>query len=271
MHADEHDLGLLHDLAVMRSRLNRRNALRLIGAAGAGLFLAACGSNKKSTAAAATTTTAATAVAGGSVATAPTETGGPFPADGTNGPNVLDESGVVRSDITKSFGQYSGTATGVPLTINLKVVKNGAAYSGAAVYLWHCDAQGRYTLYSQGATDQNYCRGVQAADSSGALTFKTVFPACYSGRWPHFHYEVFPSLSAAESASNPVLTSQIALPKDACEAVYADATAYPSSASNLQRVSLTSDMVFADSYQSEMGVLSGSPSSGYTMTFTIGV
>src|SRR5207253_720701 len=162
-------------------------------------------------------------------------------------PNVLDESGIVRSVITKSFGAYSGTATGVPLTINLKVVKagTGAAYSGAALYLWHCDAQGRYTLYSQGATDQNYCRGVQAADSAGALTFKTVFPAAYQGRWPHFHYEVFPSLAAAGSAANRVLTSQIALPKDACDAVYADNTAYPNSARNLQGTSLQRDMVFA--------------------------
>jgi len=97
---------------------------------------------------------------------------------------VLTESGVVRSDTTTSFGQYSGTATGVPMTMQLTVVHagTGAAYACAAVYAWHCDAKGLYSLYSQGATNQNYCRGVQAADSTGALTFKSVFPAAYMGR-----------------------------------------------------------------------------------------
>jgi protocatechuate 3,4-dioxygenase beta subunit len=256
--------------------IDRRDALRLIGAASAGLVLVACGGDEKDAADSTTTSAAAagittTSASGDSTAKSPTETGGPYPGDGTNGPNVLDDEAIVRSDITKSFGQFSGTATGVPLTINLKVVKagSGAAYSGAAVYLWHCDAQGRYTLYSAGATDQNYCRGVQAADSAGALTFKTVFPAAYAGRWPHFHYEVFPSLTAAGSAANRLLTSQIALPKQPCDAVYADSSAYPNSARNLQDTSLQSDMVFQDSYQSEMGAVTGSPSSGYTMTYTI--
>jgi protocatechuate 3,4-dioxygenase beta subunit len=153
--------------------------------------------------------------------------------------------------------------------MNLKIVKaGGAPYAGAAMYLWHCDALGRYTLYSQGATDQNYCRGVQAADASGNLTFKTIFPAAYAGRWPHFHFEVFPSLSGAASANNRLLTSQIALPPEPCDAVYEDTAAYPNSARNMQSLSLQSDGVFRDSYQAQMGAVSGSPSSGYTLTFT---
>ena len=40
-------------------------------------------------------------------------------------------------------------------------------------------------------------RGVQAADSNGQVTFTSIFPGCYSGRWPHIHFEVYPSLSAA--------------------------------------------------------------------------
>ncbi len=41
------------------------------------------------------------------------------------------------------------------------------ALPGAAVYLWHCDRNGDYPLYSRAAADQNYLRGVQAADDSG--------------------------------------------------------------------------------------------------------
>ena len=61
-----------------------------------------------------------------------------------------------------------------------------------AVYLWSCTPEGRYSLYSKGVTDQNYLRGVQAADADGWVTFTTIFPACYDGRWPHLHFEVYP-------------------------------------------------------------------------------
>ena len=46
---------------------------------------------------------------------------------------------------------------------------------GAAVYLWHCDRDGLYSLYT--VPDQNYLRGVQAADASGEVTFTSIFPA----------------------------------------------------------------------------------------------
>ena len=32
------------------------------------------------------------------------------------------------------------------------------------------------------------------------MTFTSIFPACYSGRWPHIHFEVYPSLEAATDA-----------------------------------------------------------------------
>ena len=137
---------------------------------------------------------------------------------------MLSQSGVVRSDIRTSFGELSGTAEGVPLTIKLAVqdASNGCApLAGAAVYVWHCDRAGGYSLYSQGVTDQNYLRGVQAAGSDGIVTFQSIFPACYSGRWPHIHFEVYPSLDVANDEANKIATSQVALPADACNAVYA--------------------------------------------------
>src|SRR4030095_4585126 len=52
----------------------------------------------------------------------PSETEGPYPGDGTNGPNVLTQSGIVRTDIRSSFGS-AGTAAapGTPLTLPLKL------------------------------------------------------------------------------------------------------------------------------------------------------
>src|SRR5256885_1418148 len=130
-----------------------------------------------------------------------------------------------------------------------------------AVYLWHCDRLGRYSLYSSGATSQNYLRGVGETDSTGKVTFTSIFPACYSGRWPHIHFEVYPSLAAATSVGNKVATSQIALPKAACDLVYAT-TGYSSSVATLSQVSLATDMVFSDGASLELATMSGDVSTG---------
>ncbi|MGI8807461.1 MAG: hypothetical protein ACR2KK_06410 [Acidimicrobiales bacterium] len=52
----------------------------------------------------------------------PHRDGRPFPGDGSNGPNMLTQSGIVRSDITSSFGSSTTNAGGVPLTINLVIL-----------------------------------------------------------------------------------------------------------------------------------------------------
>jgi protocatechuate 3,4-dioxygenase beta subunit len=282
----DHDRGLELDLPTL---MTRRRALVLGGAGlGAGLLaLAGCGSSSSSSGAATTSTTAAGSTASTSTSTSaaaaltdttcselPEETAGPYPGDGSNGPDVLGESGVVRSDITSSFGEMSGTATGVPLTLKMKVVDVAAGctpIAGAAVYVWHADTQGRYSLYSQGVTDQNYLRGVQAADADGWVTFTTIFPGCYDGRWPHIHFEVYGSLSDASSVKNKVLTSQLALPQDVCEKVYADTSLYPSSASNLKKVSLSTDNVFRDGWTSQVPVVTGDSSSGWVAQINAGV
>jgi protocatechuate 3,4-dioxygenase beta subunit len=186
---------------------------------------------------------------------------------------VLTESGVVRSDIRSSFGEFTGTAEGIPLTIKLAIqdaANSCGPLAGAAVYLWHCDGAGRYSLYSEGATDQNYLRGVQAAGDDGVVTFQSIFPACYSGRWPHIHFEVYPSLDEATAAGAKLVTSQIALPEDPCALVYATA-GYEQSAQNMARTSLATDSVFSDGYSTQLGTASGSPGEGMTVRLNVGV
>ena len=241
MTTDHDDFGgLAHDLPGL---IQRRHMLKLL-AGGSLLALAACGSDSKqtSTTSAATgdttgnttgtsatsdstATTAATSATSATAASDPAasvdtasaaacdpineETAGPYPGDGSNGPNVLAESGVVRSDITSSFGSSTTVATGVPTTVTLTIqdTANGCTASpGAAVYLSHCDQAGRYSLYSSGATNENYLRGVQETDADGRATFKTIFPAAYSGRWPHMHFEVYASLADATSGGSPIAT-----------------------------------------------------------------
>ena len=277
-HPDEplFDQGLAFDVETL---LNRRQVLRAMGygALGAGLFsLAACGPLGSSATPGATSGSASTAGAGtADCDTAiPEETAGPFPGDGSNGPDVLRQSGVVRADIRSSFGSSTTVATGVPLTIRLAILdlaKGCAPIDGAAVYVWHCDQQGRYSMYSQGAQSENYLRGVQAAASDGIVTFTSVFPACYPGRWPHVHFEVYPSLEAAKSASNKIATSQIALPKDICDQVYAT-SGYEQSVTNLLGVSLSSDNVFGeDDGERQMGTISGSISNGLAVDLAVPV
>ncbi|MGC4082343.1 MAG: hypothetical protein QM736_09620 [Vicinamibacterales bacterium] len=136
--------------------------------------------------------------------------------------------------------------------------------------MWHCDRQGRYSLYSSGVTNQNYLRGVQEADSSGIVSFTSIFPGCYSGRWPHIHFEVYPTLASAANVSNKIATSQIALPKTACDAVYAT-SGYEASVTNLSRVTLESDGIFSDGASLELATVTGSVSGGMTATLTVAV
>jgi protocatechuate 3,4-dioxygenase beta subunit len=262
-----HDLGLRFDLGTL---LERRRLLKLL--AGAGLAaLVGCGSDNKT--ASSTSTSPATTGGASDCTTIPDETAGPYPGDGSNGPNVLKESGIVRRDIRSSFGSSSTTAAGVPLTINLVILdkgKNCAALTGAAVYLWHCNRDGLYSMYSQGLTNENYLRGVQGTDSNGRVTFKSIFPGAYSGRWPHIHFEVYPSLAKATAGSGQVTTSQIALPVDACKAAYAT-DGYRASVRNLTQTSLAKDNVFSDGYSHQLGTVGGNAKDGFTVELSVPV
>lgn len=282
--ADHDDFG---GLAVDLQRLlGRRRLLAVVAGAGAGVALAACGLSSDDASSGSTTSTSnSTAAAqgappggsGSSGATTvegaiPQETAGPYPGDGSNGPDVLLEAGVVRSDITRSIGSASGVAEGVPLTMTLTVVdaSSGDPLPGAALYLWHCTREGGYSLYSQGVEDENFLRGVQEAGSDGTLTFQTIFPGCYAGRWPHAHFEVYDDRATATSSGDVRTTSQLAFPQDVCGTVYGE-EGYEDSARNLSGVSLDSDGVFSDGVDEQMVSISGSPSAGYTATLTVAV
>ncbi|MFK4791306.1 intradiol ring-cleavage dioxygenase [Microbacterium sp. ZW T5_56] len=283
---DEDHRGLVYDI---RTLIDRRVALGIFGTVGLGTLLAACApaaSGAPPTAAATASASAtpaptatpmatptATVAAAEPIDEVPDETEGPYPGDGSNGVDVLEESGIVRSDIRSSFGSSTTTAEGVPLTFSITVrdAASGAALAGAGVYVWHCDREGRYSLYSDGATNENYLRGVQATDAAGTVTFTSIFPACYAGRWPHIHFEVYQSTSDAVANGPIVKTSQIALPQDACEAVYAT-SGYDQSVRNLSQISLDTDMVFSDDHAvHQLATIAGDTTSGYTASLTIGV
>lgn len=279
MHTHDHDHGLAHDLNTM---LKRRRSLLWLAAGAAVAPLLACGGGGDDDGTSTTSTTGDSASTGSSgtstCSVIPEETSGPYPGDGSNSNssgvvNVLTLSGIVRSDIRTSIAGASGTAAGVPLTVTLTLVNTNsscASLEGYAIYLWHCTREGLYSLYSSGVTDQNYLRGVQSTDSNGQVTFTTIFPACYSGRWPHIHFEVYPSLAKATVATNKIKTSQIAMPEAECDTVFAT-TGYSASVSNFSQISLSSDNVFSDGATLETPTISGSVSAGYAIALNVGV
>ena len=262
------DQGLGFDITTLMSR---RRMLRALGLGAAAAGLAACASNQGTSSGSASATTTPS---GTGLVEIPDETAGPYPGDGSNGPNVLTESGIVRSDIRSSFGDSSGTAEGVPMTLELTVrdlANGGVPFEGVAVYVWHCDREGRYSLYSDGVENENYLRGVQIAGADGRVRFTSIFPACYSGRWPHIHFEVYPDQASVADSANVIATSQVALPQDVCETVYAQ-PGYEASVANLAGITLDSDTVFGDDGGvSQLGTATGDVASGYSVALHVGV
>jgi protocatechuate 3,4-dioxygenase beta subunit len=268
MHDDTNE-GLRADLNTLASR---RRALMMLGAAGlgaAGWWTAARAQTVSGTA------------ADGSVCVVPaSETAGPYPADGTNARagqtvNALAAEGIAREDLRPSFAGLAGAAEGVPTRLEIRLVDTGAAcapLAGRAVYLWHCDARGRYSLYDLPAA--NYLRGLGVADAEGVVRFTTAFPGCYRGRWPHLHFEVFASAEAAVTGRDALLTSQFALPEAVCREVYRDA-AYAESLANLEGQRLGSDMIFRDNAEAQnaamMLAVEGDAASGLVARAVVGL
>jgi protocatechuate 3,4-dioxygenase beta subunit len=284
-----HQEGLVVDLeTLMRQRAIRRGVLRLLGAGALGIGavgLAACGGGSDeaetdstgtgSTGGTTGGTTGATTggTTGGTTGTCsliPPETDGPFPGDGSQSTalNVLTRAGVVRSDIRSSIDGATGVAGGVPLELQIELVSTMgcAPLSGYAVYLWHCTADGLYSMYSDGVTGENFLRGVQITDAQGKSSFTTIVPGCYAGRWPHMHFEVFANAATATSlpARDYLMVSQLALPEGVCRDVYGNAAGYGSSLSNLNNITLASDGIFRDDNAAlQMVSITGSVAAGY--------
>lgn len=285
-----HDHGLDHDLKAMTRLMERRGALKWFAGVGTAALVAGCGgesSDAESTVTTATPTPTASATPTPTATTTaqciadPQETAGPYPADGTNSAsgstsNVLVATGIVRSDIRASFIGSTAVAAGVPVTLTLTLVDvNGACapLAGYAIYLWHCDRQGHYSLYTAAA--ESWLRGVQVTDANGQVTFTTVFPGCYDGRWPHMHFEVYSSLANATGGRYATLTSQLAMPASTCSTVYADTATYPTSAAQFASASLSGDNVFGDNTTAQNAQMtptfSGSGTAGYAAAAVIGL
>ncbi|MGI4873916.1 MAG: T9SS type A sorting domain-containing protein [Janthinobacterium lividum] len=188
---------------------------------------------------------------------ASTETAGPFP--------TINPANFVRSSIT-------GTRTGVPFTINItvkNVQNNCAAVSGLLVDIWHCDKDGNYSQYggttmqTTNYTAQDFLRGRQTTDSSGMVSFTSIFPGWYQSRATHIHVHVY------TASGTSLLISQIAFPESATSAVVtvnaATASGYTKGMTGYTYNA--SDNVFSDGTATEMSTVTGSVAAGYVLAW----
>jgi len=287
--------------------LDRRRALRLFGLGGLAA-LAACASSPPAsetassgaaptttggssapttTAAAAPTTTAGAVTTTGAAkpvvattapvdasASTPGETGGPFPADGTNGngsgatADVLSDRRSVRRDIRADL-DGTNVQDGIPTRLAVRVVQKagGAPLAGAAVYVWHCNRLGKYSAYNSAMNGgdfsaRSFLRGVQIADADGRVTFDTVLPGRYQGRAFHIHFEVFRD----GTYGSKLLTSQMAMDDKAIDSLYAAAPAY---AEALRAdTDNARDNVFSDGVGRQLLEVRGDAAGGLDLSFT---
>jgi protocatechuate 3,4-dioxygenase beta subunit len=110
----------------------------------------------------------------------PDLTAGPFPSI-----ELME-----RRDITEGM-------TGHPLRVGIQVVDESCApIPGALVEIWHCDVDGDYSAYQDGATDDDagegttFYRGYQTSNTDGVVEFLTSYPGWYRGRAVHIHSQI---------------------------------------------------------------------------------
>lgn len=198
----------------------------------------------------------------GSCVVAPGETEGPYPYVGGEINNPLNISNI------------KGDRTGVPFTLTMKIVNTNAGCAALANYridIWHCDRRGYYSGYANqpgvdgtlsyvGAT---WLRGYQITDSSGNVTFQTIFPGWYTSRACHIHVEIF-------NGTTMVKTTQLAFPQAIGDAVAVLTS--PQYNGTVNPTTNATDNVFSDSInQNQLMTLTGSIATGYTATHVIGI
>lgn len=102
------------------------------------------------------------------------------------GPFGLDEQ-FIRRDITEGY-------PGHPLRLGLRITDESCApHIGAEVEIWHADATGDYSAFTDSGTGKDeaggttFLRGTQITDSNGIAMFETIVPGWYPGRAVHIH------------------------------------------------------------------------------------
>jgi protocatechuate 3,4-dioxygenase beta subunit len=235
----------MHEQSAWKTRMiGRREALGVMGAAGAAMALGCGGGSPSSPSEDVLAESTGAGTGAACAAETPAETAGPFPS-------LTD---VVRSDVREDRDGTRRT-----LTIEVANVNDGCSpVSGADVEIWHVDAAGTYSEYGTQA-GETFLRGIQTTDANGRVVFTTIYPGWYRGRATHIHVEV-----GLCGVSRKI--TQIAFPEEVSNAVH-ETGAYAGRGTNPIRNA--SDGIFADSLAAELVDPVGDPASGYAATFPV--
>jgi len=210
------------------------------------------------------------------------------------GPFYVDAS-KVRRDITED-------KQGVPLQLKIALVnaKTCSPLANAALDIWHCDAMGVYSAFTDvkmgpppGAgpggrppmgpppegfgpppgmgnrhlDKTRFLRGIQPTDSSGMAQFQTIYPGWYQGRTIHIHMKV-------HVGGNVAHTGQLFFPEDITERI-AKLQPYAKH-SDLHLTTQAEDHVFQDEHGAPglvtlARIQPRSDSAGFIATVTVAV
>ena len=198
-----------------------------------------------------------------------------YPANGSDNnalgnANVLGTLGIQRSDITTSIGN-ANPVPGVPLKVRLKIMdmKENKPMSGAAVYIWHGNADGFYSVYPPGLEQDTFLRGVQTTNNEGIVEFTTIVPGVSDDRWPHINFEVYPDINSLDH-TKALLTSSFLIPKDIAKDVYTVDSYLPfKSLEKLNNMRLENDVLFSDGWDLQMPKVTGNNFAGYTFDIEV--
>lgn len=260
-------------------RYTRRTVLSLLGLGAVGAVAAACSSSPTGSRAAPTSTPGSSSPVGSTSnvsdggSPTPSETGGPFPADGSNDngegstADVIDDPRSLRSDIRSDL-DGSNVQQGEELTLRMKVVdQHGSPRTDHAVYVWHCNREGQYSGYHSrmsggDLSDRSFLRGTQVTDANGDAVFTTILPGRYQGRAFHIHFAVF----ADATHTNRLLTSQMAIDDNLVDQLYT-AAGYTTALRNA--TPNNRDNVFSDGVSQQLIEVSGAVGDSLTAAFTV--
>jgi protocatechuate 3,4-dioxygenase beta subunit len=172
----------------------------------------------------------------------------------TEGPYYIADS-LVRRDVTED-------RVGVPLELRLDVqdATNCEPIRDATVEIWHCDALGAYSGFSDGADDETFLRGAQKSAGAGKVTFQTIYPGWYRGRTTHIHVKV-------HAGGEVVHTGQLYFDETVTNAVYGEK---PYASHGEPTTTNASDGIYGDGGRQSKLALSRD-GKGYVGRLTLGV
>jgi protocatechuate 3,4-dioxygenase beta subunit len=242
----------------MPAPVSRREALGLLGAGAFVALAAACGGGSSDSSSSqskrSTGTSSPTPTSGSASSSGTTTASCVLTPEMTEGPYYLDGE-AVRSDVTEG-------KPGTPLRLDLMVVDADTCtpIPGASVEIWHADATGNYSGFGATSSNTTFLRGIQTADSSGKVTFRTIYPGWYQGRTVHIHVK-------AHKGGNEVHTTQLFFDESTSDAVFASS---PYASHSGRRTTNAQDGIYRD------GGAQATPTftkdgDGYVGTLTLGI